>query len=128
MSQNPDPTTEPVVATTHPRTDDVPVVETRDRGPSRAVQAAAWVGIVAGTVFVIAVIFFSGFILGKHSGGGGFDGPRHHHQMMFRDGGGPPMMRPGQNFGPGGPGMYGPGPAQPPQQPGETATTAPARP
>jgi len=30
----------------------------------------AWVGIVAGVVFVVAVVFFSGFLLGWSSGGG----------------------------------------------------------
>jgi len=84
------------------------------------VQAAAWVGIVAGTVFIVAVVFFSGFILGRHSDGGGrgWDGPRQHHEMMFRDGPpGPPMMGPGQGFGPG----PGPGPQQqmPPQRPAQ---------
>ncbi len=31
----------------------------------RVFQAAAYVAIVAGTVFIIAVIFFTGFMLGK---------------------------------------------------------------
>jgi len=33
-------------------------------------QAAAWVAIVAGVVFVVAVIFFSGFFLGARAGDG----------------------------------------------------------
>src|SRR6187200_1470076 len=37
---------------------------------SRLTAVAAWVGIVAGVVFIVAVIFFSGFFLGAHSGGG----------------------------------------------------------
>jgi hypothetical protein len=98
MSETPEPTTHPVAATT---TVDRPadVAVTPERRPSRAVQAAAWVGIVAGTVFVVAVVFFSGFILGKQSGGGhrGSDGPRHHHEMMFGEGRpGPPMFQQGQ--------------------------------
>ena len=45
--------------------------------PNRLQQAAAWVGIVAGTVFVLATIFFTGFILGHQSGGGGHGGHQH---------------------------------------------------
>lgn len=120
MSETPEPVTQPVAATTATQpepavaTDSV-VLDNRDRKSSRVVQTAAWVGIVAGVVFTVAVIFFSGFILGKHSGGGRFDGgPPRHHEMMFR--GGPPMMMPmgpGPGMGPGGPGMSGPGPVGP---------------
>lgn len=35
--------------------------------PSRLGQTAAWVGMVAGAVFVVAVIFFSGVLLGRSS-------------------------------------------------------------
>jgi hypothetical protein len=109
------------------------------RRHSRVVQAAAWVGIVAGVVFIVAVVFGTGFVLGKNSG------PGHHHRghdrpeiMMFHRGGPPPMM-PGMGPGhmrPGG-GMFGPGGApiergefRGPQAPdrSETPTTAPARP
>lgn len=117
MSETPEPTTQPVAP--------ADVAVTRERRPSRAVQAAAWVGIVAGTVFVIAVIFFSGFILGKQADGGGrgSDGPRHQHEMMFRDGqAGPPMFR--QGPGGDGPGPGGIGPAQQPPTP----PSPPARP
>lgn len=104
------------------------------RQHSRLIQAAAWVGIVAGVVFIVAVVFGTGFMLGKNSGPGG-----HHHRghdrpqiTMFHRGGPPPMM-PGQ-FGPGGPGgQFGPGdggdfrgPSAPVRP--ETPTTAPARP
>jgi len=87
---------------------------------------AAWVGIVAGVVFIVAVVFFSGFILGAHSGGPRGGHPRHE----FSNGrmGPPPMfpMHPNPSFGgPGGPGMQ---PPQPPQPPGVPSTTAPARP
>ena len=51
--------------------------------PSRLGQTAAWVGIVADVVFVVAVIFFSGVVLGwSRTGrygwhrGGWFDGNR----------------------------------------------------
>jgi hypothetical protein len=36
-------------------------------GPSLLSQVLAWVGIVAGVVFIVAVIFFSGFFLGGHA-------------------------------------------------------------
>ncbi len=93
-----------------------------DRRPNRVYQAAAWVAIVAGVVFIVGAIFFTGFALGRHSGPGhGFAGPgsfRHHGGMdMPRppmgargDGEGPGMMGPGM-MGPGGPGMRGPGAA-----------------
>ncbi len=77
-------------------------------GPTRLTQALMWVGIVAGTVFVVALIFFSGLFLGwssgghygTHDGGGGRTGPGTH-------------MGPGGTMGPGGMtcpgGMMGPG-------------------
>jgi len=100
--------------------------------PNRLNQVAAWVAIVAGIVFIVGSVFFTGFFLGRHSGGGW------HHQrgpeMGFR--GGPPMM-PGMGpgmMGPGmgprggmGPGMMGPdrdelpSPAQPPSPPSSPA-------
>ncbi|WP_207766317.1 hypothetical protein, partial [Mycolicibacterium boenickei] len=114
--------------------------------PSRLMQALAWVGIAAGTVFIVAVVFGTGFFLGAHSGGDG-----HHHRgghdrggmMMFHRGGpdgGPGQMGPRHgmmppwgpggpgSFGPGGPG-WGPGPGNGPERP-ETPTTPapPARP
>lgn len=113
---DPEPVTAPV-ATTEPAVVAVPPAENK---PSRLLQALAWVGIAAGTVFIVAVVFGTGFFLGAHSGGG--DG--HHHRgghdrggmMMFHRGGpdggpgrmGPPhgMMPP---WGPGGPGAFGPG-------------------
>lgn len=101
------------------------------REQSRLTQIAAWVGIVAGVVFVVAVIFFSGFVLGAHAG----KGHGGHHRggpevTMHRDGPPPgfhgPMMRPGPGFvfpgGPGGPGMQGP---QQPQSPTPSTPTAP---
>lgn len=101
---------------------------------SRLTAAASWVGIVAGVVFVVAVIFFSGFVLGKNTGGHPWGG---HHRggpqgdvAIFHRGGPPPMFpmgprgefeRPGPGFAP----PFGPGG---PGQPGEPTTTAPARP
>ncbi|WP_414684102.1 hypothetical protein [Mycobacterium marinum] len=71
-------------------------------------KAAAWVAIVAGIVFIVSVIFFTGFRLGMHSGHGGFHRGHHHKHhpaMMLRPGmhhGGAAAVSPGS--GPGGPG------------------------
>lgn len=109
----------------------------RERRPSRLNVVAAWVGIVAGVVFVVTVIFGTGFVLGAHSGGprGGDFGDRRGAGEMHREG--PPMgpmFRPGPDFifpgGPGGfPGGMGPGgmgPGGPGGQsgPGQAPTTA----
>ncbi|MGV0790530.1 hypothetical protein [Mycolicibacterium sp. XJ1819] len=80
---------------------------------SRLSTVAAWVGIVAGIVFIVAVIFFGGFVLGSHSSDhhrGGHHGDREFGH--FHRGGPPPMfpMGPRGEF----------------ERPG--ATTAPARP
>ena len=99
-----------------------PVV-VRDRG-GRLNVVAAWVGIVAGSVFVVAVIFFSGFVLGASVTGG------HHHGegQMERDGGGPRHGWPGGPGGPGGPGFPGgPGWDGPGQGPGSPPPTPPGR-
>jgi hypothetical protein len=105
--------------------------------PSRLNKVAAWVGIVAGSVFIVAVIFGTGFFVGKQVGHEG----RHH-------GGGPQMMRPGAAmfpigppggfergpnnsgpFGPGGPMIVIPRSPQGPGGPnGPDTTTAPPRP
>jgi hypothetical protein len=89
---------------------------------SRLYQVAAWVVIVAGIVFVVAVIFFSGAAVAGYGHPWG-----HHHHGMFGPGGpeGPPpgewQVFPGGPFvpgmGPGGPGMW-PGPWGPGMGPG----------
>lgn len=101
---------------------------------SRLYQVTAWVGIVAGTVFIVAVIFFSGFALGRGGGPGPDHGPRPgpgssehgpwgmHAPGMIGPGGGPGMFGP-RDGGPGGPGGPGagqgngpaPGPSTPPR-------------
>ena len=81
--------------------------------PSRLNQAAAWVAIVAGVVFIVGSIFFTGFFLGRHSGHDG--GGRHH--------GGPGSS---QRLIPMPPGMPM-GPGMPPPPPG-APTTAPSAP
>ena len=130
-------TTAPVAAATPPAPAPAVVVPTEDRPRhNRVTQVAAWVGIVAGVTFVVAVIFFSGFILGKHADGGGHHrgGPDREAGMFHR--GGPPMGPPHIFFpgGPGGPGAqggpgFGPG-FQGPQQgqspgPGNAPATPP---
>ncbi|MBV9089091.1 MAG: hypothetical protein JO044_04160 [Mycobacteriaceae bacterium] len=92
---------------------------------SRLVAVAAWVGIVAGTVFIVAVIFFSGFVLGRHAGGGHHGGHHHWQGTGMSHHGGPPMA-PWRS--PGGPGGMGPGGPGNPYGPGGTQapTTAPS--
>ena len=84
-----------------------PVIERRS---NRLNQAAAWVAIVAGVVFIVGAVFFTGFTLGRHSGHGG-GGGHHGKYAMLHDRGGPPMM-------PMGPGMPPPpGASQAPSTP-----------
>ena len=136
MSETPsssEPATGPVTTATAPPPQPPPAPPTyneRDREPRRGrlTAVAAWVGIVAGVVFIVAVIFFSGFILGAHSGGHRGGGDRDHGFMIQR-GGPPPMFpmmprgefeRPGP-FGPGGPNFELPngsnGPSTTPSRP-----------
>ena len=71
--------------------------------PSRLTQVAAWVGIVAGIVFIVALIFFSGFYAGSYSSGGYRHGGYRHYQPQP----GPSCtMWPGPMMGSGG--MWGP--------------------
>ncbi len=95
---------------------------------SRLNKVLAWVGIVAGSLFIVAIIFGTGFRIGLAVGshGGGMGHHRYHGngQMEDRDRGGPPhfpggggsMWRPGgpgfmfpppPGFFPGGPGFPG---------------------
>ncbi|HET6731836.1 MAG TPA: hypothetical protein VFH65_04060, partial [Mycobacterium sp.] len=77
--EHPTETTGPVSAqtvTTAPPPPPAPPAYVAPQQPykqNRLNQVAAWVGIVAGSVFVVAVIFGTGFALGKHSGDRGFD-------------------------------------------------------
>lgn len=101
---------------------------------NRLHTVAAWVGIVAGVVFIVAVVFFSGFVLGAHTGGHRGWGPGDRAAIVHRDG--PPGMYgpmmpggPRGQFGPGqGPGFGPQQPPQPPESPQSPTTTAPARP
>jgi len=62
MTETPEPTIEPTTVTGQPRYDN------RYGASSRLGQAAAWVVIVAGTLFVVSVILFWGVLLGWSSG------------------------------------------------------------
>ncbi|QFS94085.1 hypothetical protein FIV07_25290 [Mycobacterium sp. THAF192] len=76
---------------------------------NRLNKAAAWVGIVAGSVIIVAVIFGTGFFVGKEVGGGPRGDAGHH--MMLRPAA--PMFPMGPRSdaprGPGFPGPFGPG-------------------
>ena len=73
-----------------------------------------WVGIVAGVMFIVALVFFSGFFIGRNSYGN-FGGGYHQPGMMGPSQPGPyDHMWPGI-MGPGGMmGPYGPWPGQQP--------------
>ncbi|HWY00239.1 MAG TPA: hypothetical protein VNY55_10270 [Mycobacterium sp.] len=77
----------------------------------RVFLAAAWVAIVAGIVFIVSVIFFTGMALGHHGG-------HHHHHHAHHA-----MMHPHRFGGPGGAGG-GPG-ANAPGAPGAVTPGAP---
>jgi hypothetical protein len=82
----------------------------------------AWAGIVAAAVFIVSVLFFSGFFIGRSTGG--FDGHHgYHHGTPGPGVMGPAMMGPQGSWGPGQMAPYGPwGPGQP-QAPTTTPTT-----
>ena len=92
---------------------------------SRLNQVLAWVGIIAGVVFIVAVIFFSGVFFGRVSAGyHGWHRGYHGGQMGPRaDLDDCPMTRPGPRMGPG---QVGPGGMMGPQQ--SPSTVVPAGP
>jgi hypothetical protein len=105
-----------------------PAIEPLGRGrPSRLNQALAWVGIVAGGLFIVAAIFFSGFFVSSttadhHGGPGKMDccsqmKPGDHMAQDAMAGPGNPMtpgqMMPGMTMGPGGMVARSPQPAAP---------------
>ncbi|WNG87178.1 hypothetical protein C6A87_025955 [Mycobacterium sp. ITM-2016-00317] len=100
------------------------------RPPSRLTKAAAWVGIAAGSVFIVAVVFGSGVVVGKSLG----DGPRHpHHGYGVAGHSAPPMSPMGPRGGfdraPGFPGPFGSGgPALKIPREGGTPSPTPVRP
>jgi hypothetical protein len=117
MTETPESRAEPSGATGQPGYDD---------RASRLGQIAAWVLVTAGSVFVVAVIFFSGLILGWSSGSpygwhhGYYGGHTGSCPMRGPDG----MMAPDGMMGPGG--MIGPGGPMGPRQ--TVTTTAPLTP
>ncbi len=140
MSDSPEPSTAPTgpvpvqTETVPPPPPPAAVVSPPLHKPSRLNQVAAWVGIVAGSVFIIAVIFGTGFVLGAHSGDRGFD---RHEAVMFKHRQGPPafQMGPMGEFERGPFVFRGPNfPAPPPGAPGAPGGSegpgapAPARP
>lgn len=89
--------------------------------PNRLHQALAWVGIVAGSLFIIATVFFSGYVLGSQShGGGGHHGP---HRVMLKP---PPPGPDGPMMGPDGP--MGPGMREGPAASPSAVPVTPPRP
>ncbi|KRE26830.1 hypothetical protein ASG82_09920 [Mycobacterium sp. Soil538] len=103
---------------------------------SRLNKAAAWVGIVAGSLFVVVVIFGAGFLTGKAVSNGHRGDYDRGHEMMMRPG---PAMFPmgppgGMQRGPAFPGPFGPGgqiieiPRPPGGAPTAPDTPAPSRP
>ncbi|WP_158017058.1 hypothetical protein [Mycobacterium basiliense] len=57
-----------------PTATDPPRCDARPGRPSRLTQVAVWVGIIAGVVFIVAVVIFEGFLVAWTSGHGGNDG------------------------------------------------------
>lgn len=69
--------------------------------------------IVAGVVFIVGAVFFTGFALGRHSDGGSGGHYRGHGDMGPRSAPLMPGMRPGGPMGPMGPDMGRQGPPPP---------------
>lgn len=103
--------TEPPASRTEPESGTSRVVEPPGRGyhddrydrPNRLNQVLVWVGIVAGVVFIVALVFFSGFWIGRATG--------HHYGWHGYSQGqmAPGQMTPGQSSGMNCPAMMGPG-------------------
>jgi hypothetical protein len=99
MTDTPESTIEPTTVGEQPRYDK------RYGAPSRLGQAAAWVVIVAGVVFVVGSIFFWGLFLGWSSGAQsgwhrGYYGDHEGSCSMMSPGGMGGMMGPSQTPAP----------------------------
>jgi hypothetical protein len=96
---------------------------------SRLATIALWVGIVAGVVFIVGAIFWTGFALGSHSQHGGPHGERGRGDMIIgpEHRMGPPMLPipPGFRPQPQQPGQPGQPPAQQPTTPQPTPAARP---
>ncbi|GAT00303.1 hypothetical protein BA059_09290 [Mycolicibacterium sp. (ex Dasyatis americana)] len=84
------------------RIDTEPSSTAPPRQPNRVGQVAVWVGIVAGVVFIIAVVFFSGFYTASYTTNRYWDQGYRHSQGQ---------QGPGCTMSPGG--MMGPGQQSP---------------
>jgi len=78
----------------------IPALHRDERRAGPLFRALAWVGIAAGSLFIVATVFFSGYIIGQHGGGGGGGGHHGRHAMLIPR----PPMGPGGPEGPMGPG------------------------
>ncbi|MCH9728548.1 MAG: hypothetical protein K0U84_02500 [Actinomycetia bacterium] len=109
MTESPESPAQSAGDTPQPRTTE-PLLshEKYDGRHSRLLQVAAWVGIVAGVLFIVAVIFFAGLLTGR-STGGYYDWHRGYHSGQMAPGKAPHcgMMGSGGMMGPDG-GMMGP--------------------
>ena len=103
---------------------------------TRLYQVLAWVGIVAGILFIVGVVFFSGFFAARAAGGYGWHRGYQSGQMRIDGpkGAGCPMMQMQGGMGPGGmgaggmPGGMGPGGMAPGGARGSTPTSMPPMP
>jgi hypothetical protein len=98
---------------------DTPPYEQSRTGPNAIL---VWVGIVAGVVFIVAVVFFAGFFVGRSTSGVSHGGYQQPGMMLPGETGPYGQMWPGM-MGPGG--MMGPNSQWPGQQPTTTAPTTP---
>ncbi|RFZ07797.1 hypothetical protein DSM43518_03221 [Mycobacterium marinum] len=119
MTESPESPTQPSGSTPEDRAAEPALPHQRQQAqPSRLTQVLEWVGIVAGVLFIIAVIFFWGFFMGRASGDSyGW----HHGDHAAHMGPGGSMGKCGMKMGPGqmGPGEMGPG-QPPPTSPAPT--------
>lgn len=121
MTESPDSPAQSASATPTQRTAETRP-EQRHAQPSRLNQVLAWVGLVAGVLFIVALIFFAGFVLGRASDGY-HDWNRGYHGGQMNPGGSMgscPMRENGGMMGPGqmGPGEPSPTPTSPPRPTG----------
>lgn len=99
MTETPPSSTESTSAT--PDVITSPRYDYREHRPNRLYQIVAWVGIIAGVMFIVAVVFFSGLIAGRASGG--YHGWQRGYQGAQTEQDGCPMRGPGGMMGPGQP-------------------------
>ena len=70
MTETPESRSEATTVSGEPRAVEAsPRYDNRYERPTRLGQILAWVGIIAGVVFIVAVIFFAGLFIGWSSGG-----------------------------------------------------------